>query len=55
MAVRFTHIPEQQLTGYGRTAYFVDYGAARFWFLNAERLEAEPAIPAGLVEADSGA
>lgn len=44
MAVRFSHIPEEQLTGYGRTAYFVDYGEARFWFLNAERLEAEPAV-----------
>lgn len=44
MAVRFAHIPEEQLNGYGRTAYFVDYGEARFWFLNAERLETEPAI-----------
>jgi hypothetical protein len=46
-AVRFSHIPEDQLVGYGRTAYFVDYGEARFWFLNAERLAAEPAVQLG--------
>ncbi|NHN34020.1 hypothetical protein G9U52_29805 [Paenibacillus sp. S3N08] len=44
MGVRFSHIPEEQLAGYGRTAYFVDYGEARFWFLNAERLATEPAV-----------
>jgi hypothetical protein len=44
LAVRFAHIPEDQLAGYGRTAYFVDYGEARFWFLNADRLAAEPAV-----------
>ncbi|MDF2960197.1 MAG: hypothetical protein K0S39_1932 [Paenibacillus sp.] len=38
----FPHIPEEQLTGYGRTAYFVDYGEARFWFLNAAKLDEEP-------------
>ncbi|MFD0675390.1 MULTISPECIES: hypothetical protein [unclassified Paenibacillus] len=38
----FPHIPEEQLKGYGRTAYFVDYGEARFWFLNAAKLEEEP-------------
>jgi hypothetical protein len=42
-AQRFPHIPEDQLPGYGRTAYFVDYGEARFWFLNAARLAEEPA------------
>lgn len=40
---RFPHLPEDQLPGYGRSAYYVDYGAARFWFLDAQRLAAEPA------------
>ncbi|NOU97122.1 hypothetical protein GC093_28430 [Paenibacillus sp. LMG 31456] len=38
----FPHIPEEQLKGYGRTAYFVDYGEARFWFLNSAKLAEEP-------------
>ncbi|PZE22096.1 hypothetical protein CBW46_006820 [Paenibacillus xerothermodurans] len=41
-AQRFPHIPDGQLPGYGRTVYFVDYGEARFWFLNAARLAQEP-------------
>ncbi|CAG7618113.1 hypothetical protein PAESOLCIP111_02084 [Paenibacillus solanacearum] len=41
-AARFPHIPEDQLPGYGRSAYFVDFGAARFWFMNAARLASEP-------------
>ncbi|MFN0225598.1 hypothetical protein ACKTOS_28330, partial [Paenibacillus sp. KR2-11] len=40
----FPHIPEEQLPGYGRTAYFVDYGGARFWFLNAAKLAQEPQL-----------
>ncbi|OXM82805.1 hypothetical protein [Paenibacillus rigui] len=43
-AARFPHIPEEQLPGYGRTAYFVDYGEARFWFLDAARLAQEPSV-----------
>ncbi|TVY07603.1 hypothetical protein [Paenibacillus cremeus] len=43
LAARFPHLPADQLPGYGRTAYFVDYGNARFWFLDAARLATEPA------------
>lgn len=41
-AVKFPYIPEEQLPGYGRSAYFVDYGEARLWFLNGARLAQEP-------------
>ncbi|MGY4759348.1 hypothetical protein ACVNS2_07030 [Paenibacillus caseinilyticus] len=47
---RFPHIPEEQLPGYGRTAYFVDYGEARFWFLNAAKLAQEPQVQLGWLQ-----
>ncbi|WP_426451854.1 hypothetical protein ACP26L_07050 [Paenibacillus sp. S-38] len=48
--VRFPHIPEEQLAGYGRTAYSVDYGQARFWFLNAAKLAEEPQVQLGWLQ-----
>ncbi|MEI5908616.1 DNRLRE domain-containing protein [Bacillus spongiae] len=33
----FTHLPSNQLSGYQRTAYYFDYGNARFITLNSDR------------------
>jgi xyloglucan-specific exo-beta-1,4-glucanase len=34
---KFNYLPNEQLSGYGRTAYYFDYGNARFITLNSDR------------------